>query len=110
MVKESKREQFHSVHVGLCRDTVLETIEEVGYFADGTELIYISANAPPGITNRDFVHLRSTNQQSDSKSRVIVDMSAESPKVPEKSSHVRCVVCVLFYIKLFNVNVYVVLH
>jgi hypothetical protein len=70
-------------------DTVVDEISEVEHNSDGTTVLYIRTKTPPGISNRDFVHLRDVKEFPKDNSKVVLDVSTEYEKLPPKSDYIR---------------------
>jgi len=82
----------------LAWDTVLESIVELETTPYGSNILHITAKAPPMtmVSNRDFVHVRTTREcphttSKNEKGKVVVDISVEHPGAPEKEGVVRAI-------------------
>jgi len=76
-------------HIRLSWDTILDTIIPIEEIETGTHLLHITAKSPPGVAWRDFVHLRRTRQVPKDQSKIVLDLSTISDKVPEREGYVR---------------------
>jgi len=76
-------------------DTIFETMQEVDTLDNGSSVIYIAAKSPPGISNRDMIHIRTrkelpSNQEfPNEKRRLILDVSTEHDQIPLREDYVR---------------------
>jgi len=69
--------------------TSIETLEQL---ENGLTVVYISTNAPPGISNRDFLHLRVQNNNTDDKgTKIILDKSVTHPSKPNVKGYIRAI-------------------
>jgi hypothetical protein len=71
-------------------DKGITAIEIVDQLENGLVVVYMSSNAPPGISNRDFLHLRiTTNNESGAK--IILDKSVTHPSKPNAKGYIRAI-------------------
>jgi len=77
----------HSLRISW--DKVLEDVKEIDELDGQAHLLHIITKAPPGVTYRDFVHLRRVRHNSKDKSKVVLDISTLSDKVPEHQDYIR---------------------
>jgi len=71
-------------------DQVIEDIMDIDELPDGAaKILYIITKVPPGITPRDFVHLRRLKEFPKDNSKVVLDVSTVSEKAPEKEGFIR---------------------
>jgi len=68
---------------GIISIDLLEKLE------DGLEVIYFNTNAPPGISNRDFVHMRIQNKNEETGSKIILDKSVLHPAKTQLKGFIR---------------------
>lgn len=71
-------------------DKGLTSVEPIEQLENGLSVVYISTNAPPGITNRDFLHLRIQNLTEDG-SKIILDKSVTHPSKPPLKGFIRAI-------------------
>jgi len=72
-------------------DKGLTSVEAVEQLENGLSVVYISTNAPPGISNRDFLHLRIINSTGESGSKIILDKSVTHPSKPVAKGYIRAI-------------------
>jgi hypothetical protein len=65
---------------------VVETIEEL---ENGLLVVYMSTLCPPGITNRDFLHLRIQVNNNEAGTKIILDKSVKHPARPQAKGYIR---------------------
>jgi len=65
--------------------TGVETLEKL---ESGLLVVYMSTNCPPGISNRDFLHLR-IQVDNDTGGKIILDRSVTHPSKPPIKGYIR---------------------
>jgi hypothetical protein len=70
-------------------DKVIELIEILEEYPDGDCLLHFQVGGLFGIGCRDLVHYRAYRELPEEKARIILDLSVESDKCPEKSGYTR---------------------
>jgi len=68
---------------GITSIDILEKLE------NGLEVIYFNTNAPPGISNRDFVHMRIQNNNEETGAKIILDKSVLHPAKSQIKGFIR---------------------
>jgi len=71
-------------------DKGLTSVEAIEQLENGLSVVYISTNAPPGISNRDFLHLRIQNADENGK-KIILDKSVTHPSKPVTKGYIRAI-------------------
>jgi len=66
--------------------TAIDTLEQL---ESGLEILYFSTNAPPGISNRDFVHVRIQTHNADTGTKIILDKSVTHPAKSKIKGYIR---------------------
>ena len=85
------------------RRRFIRLVEAPPYFSHLQEMAnsliqQISSNAPPAITNRDFLHLRIQKVVDDNGTKIILDKSVTHPAKPNLKG------CILFHTSSFVVQ------
>jgi len=70
-------------------DKVIELIEVLEEYPDGDCLLHFQVGGLFGIGCRDLVHYRTYRELPEENARIILDVSVESDKCPEKSGYTR---------------------
>jgi len=66
--------------------TLIETIETL---SGGLQVVYMSTSCPPGISDRDFLHIRIEEVEPVTERKIILDKSVSHPGRPPSRNYIR---------------------
>jgi len=79
---------LNNIQIRLKWDKGLTSVETLETLESGLLVVYMSTSAPPGISNRDLVHLR-IQTDTETGAKIILDKSVTHPSKPPTKGYIR---------------------
>jgi len=79
---------LNNMQIRMKWDKVMTAVETIETVEGGLEVVYMCISCPPGISNRDFVHVR-VAKENEAGARIVLDKSVTHPAKPPSKGYIR---------------------